>query len=84
MVGIWKKWLDFNGRRVGRVSQVLEEEIRHPTRRCWVFGVGTRVRPPKPSDRVIPGRVRAGGRFIWTALITTVAATDRIDVQTEF
>ena len=74
LVGIWKKWLDFNGRRAGRVSWVLEEGIRHPTRRRRVFEVGTRVRPPELSDRLIPGRVRsggagwAGGRFIWTAL----------------
>ena len=75
MFGIWKKWPDFNGRRAGRVSRVLEEEIRHPTRRRRVFGVRTRVRPPEPSDRVIPGRVPtggagwAGGRFIWTTLL---------------
>ena len=30
---------DFNGRRAGRVSPVLEEEIRHPTRRRRVFEV---------------------------------------------
>ena len=75
VVGIWKKWPDCNGHRAGRVSRVLEEEIRHPTRRSQVFGVRTRVRPPEPLDRVIPGRVRAGGagwaggQFIWTALI---------------
>ena len=60
--------------RADWVSRVLEEEIRHPTRRRRVFGVGTRVRPLEPSDLVILGRFRAGvtgwvgGRFIWTAL----------------
>ena len=74
LVRIWKKWPDFNGRWAGRVSRVLEEEVRHPTRRRRVFEVGTRVRPLELSDRMIPGRVRsggagwAGGRFIWTAL----------------
>ena len=88
VVGIWEKGRNLgkrsesgkNGRilmerRAGRVSRVLEEEIRHSTRRCRVFEVGTRVRPPEPSDQVIPGWFRvgvagwAGGRFIWTALL---------------
>ena len=82
MVEIWKngqnleKWPDFNGRRAGWVSRVLEEEIRHLTRWRRVFGVGTRVRPPEPSDRVIPGRVQAGwagGQFIWTALLKALS-----------
>ena len=62
-------------RRAGRVSRVLEEEIRHSTRWCRVFEVGTRVRPPEPSDQVIPGWFWVGvagwtgGRFVWTALL---------------
>ena len=69
-----KKWLNFNGLQTGRVSRVLEEEIRNSTCWCRVSGVETRVRPPESLYQVVPSQVQAGGagwasgQLIWTAL----------------
>lgn len=43
-----------------------------PTRQHQVLENETHVQPPKQSDRVEAGQVRAGGRVGWTALIGVV------------